>query len=142
MNRIEAKEFYPVLQAFAEGKIIETRRKPTADNKGVTKDGWFELNDWTEMKELEYWVNVDYRIKPEPKYRPFKDAKECWAKMQKHQPFGWIKGKEGEHHSLITSIIADEEEVYINGISGFVLDEIMEHYTFADGLPFGVKVEE
>ena len=62
--------------------------------------------------------------------------------MQKHQPFGWIKGKEGEHNSLITSIIADEEEVYINGISGFVLDEIMEHYTFADGLPFGVKVEE
>ena len=35
-----------------------------------------------------------------------------------------------------------QEEVYINGISGFVLDEIMEHYTFADGLPFGVKVEE
>lgn len=66
----------------------------------------------------------------------------CWKEMQKHQPFGWIKGKEGEHHSLITSIIANEEEVYINGISGFVLDEIMEHYTFADGLPFGVKVEE
>jgi len=141
MNRNQAKEFYPILQAYAEGKIIETRRKPTADNNGVTKDGWFEFNDWTEMKELEYWVNVDYRIKPEPKYRPFKDAKECWQEMQKHQPFGWIKGKEGEHHSLITSIIADEEEVYINGISGFVLDEIMEHYTFADGLPFGVKDE-
>lgn len=142
MDRNQAKEFYPILQAFAEGKIIETRRKPTADNNGVTKDGWFEFNDWAEMKELEYWVNVDYRIKPEPKYRPFKDAEECWAEMLKHQPFGWIKGKEGEHHSLITSIIADEEEVYINGISGFVLDEIMEHYTFADGLPFGVKVEE
>ena len=142
MDRNQAKEFYPILQAFAEGKIIETRRKPTADNNGVTKDGWFEFNDWTEMKELEYWVNVDYRIKPEPKYRPFKDAEECWAEMLKHQPFGWIKGKEGEHHSLITSIIADEEEVYINGISGFVLDEIMEHYTFADGVPFGVKVKE
>lgn len=141
MDRNQAKEFYPILQAFAEGKIIETRRKPTADNNGVTKDGWFEFNDLTEMKELEYWVNVDYRIKPEPKYRPFKDAKECWQEMQKHQPFGWIKGKEGEHHSLITSIIANEEEVYINGISGFVLDEIMEHYTFADGLPFGVKDE-
>ena len=62
--------------------------------------------------------------------------------MQKHQPFGWIIGKEDERHSLITSIIADEEEVDINGISGFVLDEIMEHYTFVDGLPFGVKVEE
>lgn len=142
MDRNQAKEFYPILQAFAEGKIIETRRKPTADNNGVTKDGWFEFNDWTEMKELEYWINVDYRIKPEPKYRPFKDAKECWQEMQKHQPFGWIIGKEDEHHSLITSIIADEEEVDINGISGFVLDEIMEHYTFVDGLPFGVKVEE
>lgn len=94
------------------------------------------------MKEIEFWSNTEYRVKPEPKFRPFKDAKECWQEMQKHQPFGWIKGKEGEYYSLITSIIANEEEVYINGISGFVLDEIMEHYTFADGLPFGVKVEE
>lgn len=94
MDRNQAKEFYPILQAFAEGKIIETRRKPTADNNGVTKDGWFEFNDWTEMKELEYWVNVDYRIKPEPKFRPFKDAEECWGEMQKHQPFGWVKDKD------------------------------------------------
>ena len=94
------------------------------------------------MKEIEFWNNTEYRIKPESKYRPFKDTKECWQEMQKHQPFGWIIGKEGEQHSLITSIIADEEEVDINGISGFVLDEIMEHYTFVDGLPFGVKVEE
>lgn len=142
MDRNQAKEFYPILQAFAEGKTIETRRKPTTDNNGVTKDGWFEFNDWTEMKELEYWVNVEYRIKPEPKYHPFKNAKECWNEMKKHQPFGWIKGKDGWHHSLITSIVADEEEVYINGISGFVLDEIMEHYTFSDGTPFGIKVEE
>ena len=136
MNRIEAKEFYPFLQAFAEGKIIETRRKPSAI-KGTSVP-----NNWTEMTEIEFWNNTEYRIKPESKYRPFKDTKECWQEMQKHQPFGWIKGKEGEHHSLITSNIADEEEVDINGISGFVLDEIMEHYTFVDGLPFGVKVEE
>lgn len=136
MNRIEAKEFYPFLQAFAEGKIIETRRKPSAI-KGTSVP-----NNWTEMTEIEFWNNTEYRIKPESKYRPFKDTKECWQEMQKHQPFGWIKGKEGEHHSLITSIIADEEEVDINGICGFVLDEIMEHYTFVDGLPFGVKVEE
>lgn len=136
MNRHQAKEFYPILQAYAEGKVIESRTKPS------TVKGTDVPNDWTEMKEIEFWNNTEYRIKPESKYRPFKDTKECWQEMQKHQPFGWIKGKEGEHHSLITSIIANEEEVYINGISGFVLDEIMEHYTFADGLPFGVKVEE
>ena len=91
MTREETKELLPILQAFAEGKTIETRRKPTTDNNGVTKDGWFEFNDWTEMKELEYWKNVEYRIKPQPKYRPFKDAEECWAEMLKHQPFGWVK---------------------------------------------------
>jgi hypothetical protein len=137
MTREEAKAFYPILQAFAEGKVIETRTGPNVVGKGLE-----DMNYWTEMNEIEHWNNIQYRVKPEPTYRPFANAEECWAEMQKHQPFGWIKGKEGEHHSLITSIIADEEEVYINGISGFVLDEIMEHYTFADGLPFGVKLEE
>ncbi len=136
MTREEAKEFYPIMQAYAEGKVIESRTKPS------TVKGTDVPNDWTEMKEIEFWNNTEYRIKPESKYRPFKDTKECWQEMQKHQPFGWIIGKEDEYHSLITSIIADEEEVDINGISGFVLDEIMEHYTFVDGLPFGVKVEE
>lgn len=132
MNREQAKELLPIIQAFAEGKTIEIR-----SNSKYNPGEWIETTTPTFDIKLH-----EYRIKPEPMYRPFKDAEECWQEMQKHQPFGWIKGKEGEHHSLITSIIADEEEVYINGISGFVLDEIMEHYTFADGLPFGVKVEE
>ena len=129
MDRKETAERIKIMQAFVDGKQIEF------------KDC---MGRWCEAKNpLWNWDSEGkYRIKPEPKYHPFKDAEECWQEMQKHQPFGWIKGKEGEHHSLITSIIADEEEVYINGISGFVLDEIMEHYTFADGLPFGVKVEE
>lgn len=142
MNRNQAKEFYPFLQAFAEGKIIETRRKPTADNNGVTKDGWFEFNDWTEMKELEYWVNVDYRIKPEPKYRPFKDAKECWAEMLKHQPIGWVKRKGNEHYSLITDVDDIKYGISLNERSGFDMNYVWVNYTFVDGTPFGMKVEE
>lgn len=129
MTREEVKKLLPIIKAFSEGETIQ--HLDIINNK------------WEDVDEFVYHGSVkSYRIKPEPKYRPFKDAEECWQELLKHQPFGWIKGKEGEHHSLITSIIADEEEVYINGISGFVLDEIMEHYTFADGLPFGVKVEE
>ena len=140
MDRNQAKEFYPILQAFAEGKIIETRRKPTADNNGVTKDGWFEFNDWAEMKELEYWVNVDYRIKPEPKYRPFKDAKECWAEMQKHQPFGWVKDKDTQKFLVCKAL----GKLFFIGIEDkpYNYKEVLRDYTFADGTPFGVKVEE
>ena len=140
MDRNQAKEFYPILQAFAEGKIIETRRKPTADNNGVTKDGWFEFNDWTEMKELEYWVNVDYRIKPESKYRPFKDAEECWAEMLKHQPFGWVKNKESQALFVCKAI----GKLIAIGIEDtpYTYKHPFDTYTFADGLPFGVKIEE
>lgn len=141
MDRNQAKEFYPILQAYAEGKTIETRRKPTADNNGVTKDGWFEFNDWIEMKELEYWVNVDYRIKPEPTYRPFANTEECWKEMEKHQPFGWVKSKEDGSRSLITLIIS-EENIDINCIGGFTSDKIMKMFTFDDGAVFGILEEE
>lgn len=130
----EIQRLLPIFQAMVEGKTIQTSNG----------------NDWIDIDGDEDGLNLDsliefqdcFRIKPETKYRPFMNAEECWQEMRKHEPFGWIKGKGDEHHSLITSIIADEEEVYINGISGFVLDEIMEHYTFADGTSFGVKEEE
>ena len=140
MDRNQAKEFYPILQAFAEGKIIETRRKPTTDNNGVTKDGWFEFNDWTEMKELEYRVNVEYRIKPEPKYRPFSNAEECWKEMEKHQPFGWVKNKDTQSFFLCKAV-GNFTSVGIEN-NPYTYDEVFKFYTFADGTPFGVKVEE
>lgn len=46
MNRNQAKEFYPILQAYSEGRVIECRTKPSAI-KGTDVP-----NDWTEMKEL------------------------------------------------------------------------------------------
>ena len=136
MTREEAKEMLPIIQAFAEGKVIECRTKPSALSKS-----WQGMNDWTEMKELEYWVNVDYRIKPEPKYRPFKDAEECWAEMQKHQPVGFMKFKDTESGYYMLTSIARGVGVGIND-SLFSYDRVFDDYTFADGLPFGVKVEE
>lgn len=136
MDRNQAKEFYPFLQAFAEGKAIECRTKPSAV-KGISVP-----NDWTEINEIGYWDNIEYRVKPEPKYRPFKDAKECWEEMQKHQPFGWIKCKEGYFNIVYVNDyyagMADK-----NG-SAILLgsENSYQDNTFADGTPFGVKVEE
>ena len=139
MTKDEAKEILPIIQAYAEGKIIECRTKPS------TVEGTDVPNDWTEMKEIEFWKNTEYRIKPDSKakakYRPFNDAEECWTEMLKHQPFGWIKSKEDGSLSLITLIIS-EENIDINCIGGFTLDKIMKRFTFADGTVFGILEEE
>ena len=98
MNRQEAKELLPIIQAFAEGKTIQ-----------FLCSGEGENSYWEDIEPNESIGFSDdtskYRIKPEPKYRPFKDKEECWKEMQKHQPFGWIKdGK------LLFSIITIIEE--------------------------------
>ena len=135
MDRNQAKEFYPILQAYAEGKVIECRTKPS-----VVK-GTSVPNDWTEIKEIEYWDNIEYRVKPEPKDRPFKDAEECWQDMQNHQPFGFVKFKDTESGYYMITGISRGVGVGIND-SLFSYDRVFDDYTFADGLPFGVKVEE
>ena len=124
MTREEAKEFYPILQAYAEGKVIETRTDPSTLKRKDTPNGW------AEMKEIEFWNNTEYRVKPEPKYRPFKDAKECWTEMQKHQPFGWTKLIGAIEYSFITDV--DDNTNYSGAI---------KEYTFADGTPFGIREE-
>lgn len=133
MNRNQAKEFYPIMQAFAEGKVIECRTKPSAV-KGTDIP-----NDWTEMKEIEFWNNIEYRIKPEPKFRPFKNAEECCQEMQKHQPFGWVKSTLFKDLDLVQRVTT----LYVE-INRDIIDykDALEKFTFADGTPFGVKEEE
>lgn len=136
MDRNQAKEFFPIMQAFAEGRVIECRTKTSA------VEGTDVPNDRTEMKEIEYWNNTEYRIKPEVKFRPFANAKECWTEMQKHQPFGWVK-----YLSCYYNITAvSNTDVVLANFSRCTFTQsfikIMNDYTFADGTPFGVKIKE
>ncbi len=138
MTREESKAFYPILQAYAEGKVIECRTKPSAV-KGTDVP-----NDWTEMKDIVFWKNTEYRIKPEQKkYRPFKDAEECWAEMLKHQPFGVVKDKYfanyQTHRAFICLITGGCD---FGGYEDETFESCFKNLLFADGTPFGVKVEE
>lgn len=135
MTKDEAKEILPIIQAYAEGKIIECRTKPSA------LEGTDVQNDWAEIKEIEYWNNTEYRIKPEPAYRPFNDAEECWAEMQKHQPFGFTKFKNAKSGYYMVTFIASGATVGMNNIP-FSYENMFDSYTFADGTPFGIKDEE
>lgn len=134
MTRKEAVELLPFIKAFSEGKVIQI-----SNERG-------EWDDLTEREGLPIGTlraePNSFRIKPEPKYRPFKDAEECWQEMKNHQPFGWVKDKEDGKYSLITSIYSDVKEVHIDGISGLSLYAFSSYYTFADGTPFGILEEK
>lgn len=141
MTRNEVKELLPIMQAFAEGKTIEERI--------IGNDNWIETDEIYGGRNNDYDYRVNYRVKPTPKYRPFKNAEECWNEMKKHQPFGWLKDKDSELRNIQAltekmSTIADG--VYLRGINltngWHVFEEAVKEYTFADGTPFGIIEEE
>lgn len=129
----EIQRLMPIFQAIAEGKTIQYKNGDWQDIDG-DEDG---LNLDTLINYQDY-----YRIKPEPKYRPFKDAEECWKEMEKHQPFGWVKDKKDGHHALITAVDDDTCGMSLNENAAWSLSGIMNLFTFADGVPFGAKLEE
>ena len=133
INKETILKLNPLFQAIAEGKAIQVE----------SGDDWMDIDFDGEGVNASTLITCPecYRIKPEPKYRPFKDAEECWTEMLKHQPFGWIKSKEDGSRSLITLIIS-EENIDINCIGGFTSDIIMKRFTFDDGAVFGILEEE
>lgn len=125
MNRNQAKDLLPIIQAYAEGKAIESRCI-----KG-DKSLWYDDEDPSFDNDFEY------RIKPEPKYRPFENAKECWAEMLKHQPFGWVVGRRDGVMYLIRCL--EYASVYTS--IQYPFKDAFDKFAFADLVPFGVKDE-
>lgn len=130
MTRKEAKEMLPIIQAYAEGKTIQ----------------FLDGGKWLDVCETDFHESTyKYRIKPEPKYRPFKSQEDCWQEMLKHQPFGWLKSKKDGRLRCIGEVSwSDEfETVHISLSTSESLsrsaNSMFDEYTFADGTPFGIK---
>lgn len=136
MTREEAKKIAEAMMAYAEGKNMEFSR--------------WGAEDWRPCDNPSFQCNIyRYRVQPEPKYRPFKNAEECWQEMQKHQPFGWITlqcGQNPESKAFIIKL-TDNCFYFVGDGSGICHNlynyEFDKHFwLFADGTPFGIKVEE
>lgn len=130
MNRKEAVELLPIIRAYAEGKEIEIFDKTTKMWKTAM------------LPHFDCDSNI-YRIKPEPEYRPFKNAEECWTEMQKHQPFGVVKDKyfaNYQTHRAFTCLVTNG--CHFRGYEDETFENSFKNLLFADGTPFGVKVEE
>ena len=124
MTRKEAKELLPIIQAFAEGKTIQYE----------AREGWIDLD------RLNPYSNISkYRIKPEPKYRPFKSQEECWNEMLKHKPLGWLRSKRIKDIYLLITIRNHEIRIFDDLPLHF--SKAYRKYEFQDGSPFGIKEE-
>lgn len=125
-NKEEVKSVMNIIQAFADGKTIQAI-DPYED-------------EWVDQAGLNFKALFEgqYRIKPEPKYRPFKDAEECWQEMLKHQPFGWVVGRRDGVMYLIRSL----EYVSVYTSIQYSFKDAFDKLAFADLVPFGVKIDE
>lgn len=127
MDRNQAKELLPIIQAYTEGKTIQSRCI-----KGDTSL-WYDDKDPSFDDD-----DLEYRIKPEQKYRPFANAEECWVEMCKHNPFGWVVDKKTGVMYLIRAL----ESVSVYTSIQYLFEDAFDKLVFADLVPFGVKVEE
>ena len=136
MTREETRDLIAVMQAYVDGKQIQ----------------WKHISDmWMDTTEPLWDNKTSYRVKPETKYRPFKDADECWQEMLKHEPFGWVKtiANIPELHNISAIFPSAEFPVLLcidleKGEAreySLKLSKMYDLYTFADGAPFGVKEE-
>ena len=126
MTREEAKEWLPIIQAWAEDKPIQYQ---------------IGSGSWTDITKDLYTSNhsSNYRIKPEPKYRPFKNQEECWNEMLKHKPFGWLRNTYTKRLHNIDSIGHTTYGITVDNNCITYFDVAFDAYNFADGTPFGMR---
>ena len=131
MTKEDIKKFMPLMQAMLEGKTIQ---------RHLDDMGWV----YTDKIFVGDGVSL-YRIKPEPRYRPFKTQEECWQEMLKHQPFGWLKSKKNGSFCCIGEVSWSDafRDVHITYSTNESLAHstisVFNEYTFADGTPFGIR---
>ena len=122
-----------IISAFAEDKVIQIINE---------KGEWVDLTerDGLPIETIAEDPN-SFRIKPEPKYRPFVNTEECWTEMLRHEPFGWVINKKYNTRHSVTKVEYDGS-VIISYEDNRTRKGAFDDFTFADGLPFGVRVNE
>lgn len=124
------KEMIEVMQAYDRGEQIERR-----DRCG---NHWFlsPVPSWD-------WVQYDYRVKPKPTYRPYKNAAEFLYAQKEHGMN--IRLKKHNYYGLplyITNILIGIQWPQGDGSTVDIdlsYEELLRDYTWQDETPCGVK---
>ena len=111
----QAKDLLPFMQAMAEGRTVQ----------------FFGVAGWTDKTIVRLDADSRYRVKPEPKLRPY--TREEWEKVDK------VKNKsQGSTHTVL---VVYDGIVHIAGFVTYTFHQAMEIFTHLDGSPCGVLEE-
>lgn len=131
-----------IMRAYEEGKRIEC-------------NGGFGWKEWILPQEPVWdWGKNNYRVKEEPKFRPYENTEEMindfcersGAKRSKMgEPFIWVKLKnpalkELKIREMVVGVTTKEVAIG-NGNEEYNMDELFETYTFLDGSPCGKEIK-
>lgn len=158
MTREEAIKMLANTKVYVQGKSKEIQEKLFSlgfqwkfDGKKVCHEEKPFLFLWEDM-ELSYGSDMERFTKKafreiavadilsividEPKYRPFKDAEECWKKMTEQPCVGYIRHKPSRN---IVHINSFEDQYICIGDTCYNFSAALMNFEFLDGTPFGIK---
>lgn len=128
-KNMTTEEKIAVMQAYVDGKTIQSI--------------W--NGDWADVTEppIWNWRDNQYRIKPEEKYRPYKDYGEMVDDFCERfgvncpvyaMPMIWLKSKRVDYKLMISCFNGESE-------SWKLLKTYFNDYTYIDGSPVGKEAE-
>lgn len=117
MNKKRAATLLPIFTAFSEGKAIECRRNTSKDN-------------WSEVANLSWGDDIEYRIKQEPECIPF---------TLDDNLVGAIIIPKTQHGKDVVRSMVIEQDLYFVHYNGGQLkyETLLAAYTFLNGDPCG-----
>lgn len=124
---MKVSEQIAIMKAYEDGKTIEVKR--------------YDETKWKSIDNIEnYKFNFscyEYRIKPVPKYRPYKSVKEAFNEAKKHE--FWTKEISTGFIINVGAFGENFEDIYINGYNQ---NNFLDKFVWADdNSPCGIKIE-
>lgn len=128
------KEMIEVMQAYERGEQIEYRIKDF-----MRDDEWYVQKSIPEWD----WRTYDYRVKPKPTYKQYKNADEFLAAQKEHGM--WLASQRVSGYFMPVKIISQNVEICATNTQDFYVPreisfkELLNNYIWQDGTPCGIK---
>ena len=123
---MKVSEQIAIMKAYEDGKTIEQKR--------------FDRTEWESILYVDNFpfdfLEYEYRIKPECKYRPYKSVEEAFNDAKKHG--FWLKHKLSGRICFLTSFLEERNTIYIN--SRATVCGLDDYVWLDDGSHCGVKI--